>query len=105
MTDWLQAFFDRLGLPWMRQTVEPKRDNIVLASMVPRPPDAGGKVVLFEAHQDTVPVDGMTIDPWTPTVREDRIYGRGSCDIKGGMAAMLGALARLVEEKPRRRRP
>ncbi len=57
------------------------------------PPDKGGQVILFEAHQDTVPVDGMTIEPWTPTVRDGRIYGRGSCDIKGGMTAMLGALA------------
>lgn len=100
MTDWLQAFFDRLGLPWVRQTVEPKRDNIVARF---DGSGGGGKIVLFEAHQDTVPVDGMTIDPWTPTVREGRIYGRGSCDIKGGMAAMLGALARLVEEKPQQR--
>ncbi len=29
MTEWLQAFFERLSLPWMRQTVAPKRDNIV----------------------------------------------------------------------------
>ncbi len=100
MTDWLQAFFERLNLPWMRQTVEPKRDNIVARFDGSLAPDAGGKVVLFEAHQDTVPVDGMTIDPWRPTVHDGRIYGRGACDIKGGMSAMLGALARLVEEKP-----
>jgi len=60
----------------------------------------GGTLLLFEAHQDTVPVTGMTIEPWTPTVRDGRIYGRGSCDIKGGMTAMLGAFARLVEERP-----
>src|SRR5207249_11663727 len=55
---------------------------------------------LFEAHQDTVPVDGMTIPPWTPDVRDGRIYGRGSTDIKGGMAAMLAALSRLAIERP-----
>jgi acetylornithine deacetylase/succinyl-diaminopimelate desuccinylase family protein len=103
VTDWLQQFFERLSLPWQRQTVEPKRDNIVARFDGDPAPDAGGTVILFEAHQDTVPVDGMTIDPWKPTVRDGRIYGRGSCDIKGGMTAMLGALARLVAEKPRRR--
>src|SRR6185295_10160426 len=40
------------------------------------------------------------IEPFTPTVKNGRIYGRGSCDIKGGMAAMIAALARLVKEEP-----
>jgi acetylornithine deacetylase/succinyl-diaminopimelate desuccinylase-like protein len=101
MTEWLQAFFERLSLPWMRQTVAPQRDNIVARFDGNPGPAEGGRVILFEAHQDTVPVDGMTIDPWRPTVRDGRLYGRGSCDIKGGMTAMLGALARLIEEQPR----
>ena len=42
----------------------------------------------------------MTIEPWTPVVRDGRIYGRGACDIKGGMTAMLAAVARLAEERP-----
>jgi acetylornithine deacetylase len=58
---------------------------------------------MFEAHQDTVPTDGMTIDPWKPEVRDGRLYGRGSCDIKGGMTAMLSAAARLSAERPARR--
>jgi len=59
--------------------------------------------VLWDAHQDTVPVDGMTIDPFMPFVREGRLYGRGSCDVKGGMAAMLVALDRLrTSGQPRR---
>jgi acetylornithine deacetylase len=42
----------------------------------------------------------MTIEPFTPTVKDGRLYGRGSCDIKGGMAAMIAAIVRLAEEKP-----
>jgi acetylornithine deacetylase len=101
VTDYLQQWFDRHGLPWQRQTVHPQRDNIVARLDGDLPLDRPGSLLLLEAHQDTVPVDGMTIDPWTPVIRDERIFGRGSCDIKGGMTAMLGAIARLVEERPR----
>lgn len=95
VTDYLQVLFERLAVPWQRQTVEPRRDNIVARL----DGDAPGLVVL-EAHQDTVPVDDMTIDPFDPAIRDGRLYGRGSCDIKGGMAAMLAAFARLANERP-----
>lgn len=101
MTDFLQGFFTELGVPWQRQPIEPLRDNIV-ARLDGDPAD--GPILMFEAHQDTVPVDGMTIPPWTPTIEGGRLYGRGSCDIKGGMTAMLGAFERLARE-PRRGRP
>ena len=100
VTEWLQKWFEAHKLPWQRQTVEPKRDNIVARLDGDPLPEHGGKVLLFEAHQDTVPVDGMTIPPWDPQVRDGKLYGRGSCDIKGGMAAMLGAVARLAKERP-----
>ena len=50
------------------------------------------RTLLFDVHQDTVPTDGMTIDPFRPRIEDGRMWGRGSCDIKGGMAAMLVAL-------------
>jgi acetylornithine deacetylase/succinyl-diaminopimelate desuccinylase family protein len=100
VTDYLEGLFKSLELPYQRQTVEPKRDNIVARLDGAVPPSQGGPLILFEAHQDTVPVIGMTIEPWTPVVRDGRLYGRGSCDIKGGLTAMLGALARLAQEKP-----
>lgn len=101
VTDYLEALFKRLNIPSQRQTIEPKRDNIVAYVEGSRPAAQGGPLVLLEAHQDTVPVDGMTIEPWSPVVRDGRIYGRGSCDIKGGMCAMLGAVARLAAERPK----
>jgi acetylornithine deacetylase len=55
---------------------------------------------MLEAHQDTVPVEGMTIEPFAARIENGRLYGRGSCDIKGGMAAMICAVARLAREKP-----
>ncbi len=99
VTDYLERHFQRLGLPWVRQTVEPKRDNIIVR-LDAEPSSAAGPVLLLEAHQDTVPVDGMTIDPWNPAVREGRVWGRGACDIKGGLTAMLVAFTRLAAERP-----
>lgn len=100
VTDYLQGLFERVGLRWQRQIVQPRRENIVARLDGARSPESGGPLMLLEAHQDTVPVDGMTIDPWKPQVREGRLYGRGACDIKGGMSAMLGALARLADQRP-----
>jgi acetylornithine deacetylase len=59
--------------------------------------------LVFEVHQDTVPAEGMTIDPWDPLLQDDRLYGRGACDDKGPMACMLTAFARLARERPRKR--
>jgi len=100
MTDHLEALFRGLGLPVERHTVAPLRENIVTRVEGDVPPERGGRIVMLEAHQDTVPIDGMTIEPFTPTIRDGRIYGRGACDIKGGMASMLAAFARLVRERP-----
>jgi acetylornithine deacetylase len=47
--------------------------------------------LLLNGHLDTVGVDGMTIDPFEPVIREGRLYGRGAFDMKGGVAAMVEA--------------
>jgi acetylornithine deacetylase len=96
VTSYLESFFRDLGVPYERQTVVPLRDNILARWEQP----GARRTVLFEAHQDTVPTDHMTIDPFAATIESGRLYGRGACDIKGGMAAMLAAFARLVREKP-----
>ena len=103
VTKHLEQLFRSLGLPTERHTVAPQRDNIIARLDGDVPPEKGGPILMFEAHQDTVPVDGMTIEPFTPEVKDGRLYGRGSCDIKGGMAAMIAALARLAAEKPKDR--
>lgn len=59
--------------------------------------------VLIASHLDTVPVEGMEIDPFDPKIDGDRLYGRGSCDTKAGMAAAIVALERLLAEGRLRR--
>jgi acetylornithine deacetylase len=56
--------------------------------------------VIFEAHQDTVPIDGMIVEPFGAKIEGGKLYGRGACDVKAGVAVMLAAFARLVKEKP-----
>jgi acetylornithine deacetylase ArgE len=97
VTAYLESFFRDLGVSYERQTVAPGRDNIVARCEIP----GARRTLMFEAHQDTVPVDGMTIDPFAARIEGGRLFGRGACDIKGGMAAMLAAFARLVKDKPR----
>ncbi len=47
----------------------------------------GAETLLVASHLDTVPVDGMEIDPFDPIIEGDNLLGRGSCDTKAGMAA------------------
>jgi acetylornithine deacetylase len=59
--------------------------------------DSSRRIVL-EAHTDTVSVKGMTIPPFEPVIRDGKMYGRGSCDTKAGLATMMHALASLKED-------
>jgi len=54
-----------------------------------------GRSLLLNAHLDTVGVEGME-DPFGAVVEDGRLYGRGSQDMKGSLAAMLGATKALV---------
>jgi acetylornithine deacetylase/succinyl-diaminopimelate desuccinylase family protein len=54
--------------------------------------------VLFVGHSDVVPAgSGWTTDPFGATVRDGRLYGRGACDMKGGLAAVVMAMAALKD--------
>jgi len=57
-----------------------------------------GKNFVLEAHMDTVKVDNMTIDPFLPKIKEGKMFGRGACDDKGSLAAMLLAM-KLLKQK------
>jgi len=98
VSEYLVQRFAAAGISWVRQPVAPGRDNVLarLEATVPAAP-----VLLWDAHQDTVPADGMSIDPFTPLVRDGRLYGRGACDVKGGLAAMVAALEQLADAPAR----
>ncbi|WP_316012958.1 acetylornithine deacetylase [Roseobacter sp. HKCCA0434] len=60
-------------------------------------PEVAGGVIL-SGHTDVVPVDGQdwTTDPWTLTERDGRLYGRGTCDMKGFIALALAAVPDML---------
>ena len=90
-----EAELRTLGVDVRRQSAASGRDNLIATFE-----GGGASTILLEAHTDTVPVDGMTIDPFGGLIEGGKLYGRGACDVKGGGVAMFGAFRRMVMEKP-----
>ena len=58
----------------------------------------GGRRVILSGHLDVVPPGDpatWTVDPWGAEIRDGRLYGRGACDMKGGVASILAAVRAL----------
>lgn len=91
VAEYVEQFFHRAGVETFRQPVLPERYNVIarLAGRNPR------RRVVLEAHMDTVSIAGMTIEPFQPEHRDGCLFGRGSCDTKGGLAAMMHAVANI----------
>lgn len=84
-----------MGLVPTVTEVQPGRPNVVARL----PGGGGGGHLLFEAHLDTVaPSDGQ-VDPFTPRSEGDRLFGRGACDTKASIAAMLLALQSVLSRR------
>jgi acetylornithine deacetylase/succinyl-diaminopimelate desuccinylase-like protein len=77
------------------EEIEANRPNVVGRFPSDRP---GKPRILFAPHSDTVGVGGMVIDPFGGEIRDGRLWGRGSSDTKGPMAAMLWALRMLGKD-------
>jgi acetylornithine deacetylase len=82
-----------IGLRVHVTEVTPGRPNVVGVL----PGRAAGRTLMCCGHLDTVGVAGMA-RPFEPEIRNGRLYGRGAQDMKGGIASMLGAARRIVDE-------
>ncbi|MFL5614714.1 MAG: ArgE/DapE family deacylase [Gemmatimonadaceae bacterium] len=71
----------------------PGRPNVIARVGAAKP---GSRSLMLNGHIDVVGVEGMTHQPWDANVREGKLYGRGSSDMKAGVAAMCAAAARAA---------
>jgi acetylornithine deacetylase len=83
---------EALGMAVMLREPEPGRVSVI--GRLPGTQGGDGKSLMLYAHLDTVGVEGMA-DPFSGEIRDGRLYGRGAYDMKGGLAACIGAVRTL----------
>ncbi len=81
-------------LRWLE--AEPGRPSIVARRSVGDP--SGGPCLILNGHLDTVGIEGMSVDPFEAEHRDGRIFGRGSADMKSGVAALLVAALAVARD-------
>jgi acetylornithine deacetylase/succinyl-diaminopimelate desuccinylase-like protein len=95
VADFLAAVAARAGLEIEFQKVLPGRSNLIARLL---PGNNIRQTILLAPHLDTVGADGTK---FIPQRKDGRLYGRGACDTKGSVAAMLSALCELANAKSR----
>ncbi|MBA3908793.1 MAG: acetylornithine deacetylase [Rhodobacter sp.] len=90
LIDWLEGYLASHGIGSHRHWNEDRQKAALFAHVGPWEPGA----IVLSGHSDVVPIDGQTwtADPWTVTERDGRLYGRGTCDMKGFVALAIWAL-------------
>ena len=100
LIEWVEAYLDSWGVAHRRIPNADGTKSNLLATVGPM---VEGGVVL-SGHTDVVPVDGQdwSSDPFRIVERDGRLYGRGTCDMKGFLALALAAVPDLVAAGPKK---
>ena len=100
LVDWVEGYLAGHGIACHRHWNEDGTKAALFAHVGPWEEGA----VVLSGHTDVVPVDGQdwTSDPWTVVEREGRLYGRGTCDMKGFDALAIWALVEAQRRGVRR---
>ena len=100
LIDDVKAYCEQLGLT-VDLTFNDTKNKANLFVTVPAGKDADeiNHGLVLSGHTDVVPVDGQdwTSEPFTATIRGDKLYGRGACDMKGFIACALTLLPQAVK--------
>ena len=99
MGEYVANFLRVLGADVSLRHVEIGRPNVIASFMPEKPAKAH---LAFAPHLDTVSVAGMTISPFDPAIRDGKLFGRGSSDTKGPMAAALWAVREWAQSPTRK---
>ncbi len=87
MARFVKNWLDERGIQTELHDAAPNRPSVIARV----PGKGGGRSLLLNAHLDTVGVEGMA-DPFNPRIEDGRMYGRGTYDMKAGLAACMSAL-------------
>lgn len=96
LAQYVEEYLRSLGLKTELLDFLPNRPNLFAEYKV----NDKGKKFLFDGHLDTVPVGNpllWTVDPFSGTLKEGKIFGRGAADMKGSIAAFVHALETLID--------
>lgn len=94
VAQFIEKYLQKLQFKITRHKVGTNRWNILAERGV------GNTSLLWYGHMDTVPVYGnWHTDPFSLTEKKDKLYGLGACDMKGGIAALLAAVADIDPTK------
>ena len=95
LIEFVEDYLDGWGVPHFRVDYEVNKKTNLFATIGP---DVAGGIVL-SGHTDVVPVDGQpwTSNPFELTERGERLYGRGTCDMKGFLAVCLAEVPNFLK--------
>ncbi|MBJ7614403.1 MAG: M20 family metallopeptidase [Candidatus Dormibacteraeota bacterium] len=95
IADYIETRCTSWGLDVERQEVLPGRPNVVIRLSVP----GAQQTMLLETHMDTVALEPMGAGGLHPVLDSGAVHGRGACDAKGSLAAMMLAIEALVSRR------
>lgn len=93
ISNYICHFIKKLKIDCEYQEVLPNRKNIIAYIK-----GTSKKTLLIDCHMDTVDVASMKISPFKPVIKYNKLYGRGACDDKGPMAAILRAMQIIISK-------
>jgi len=97
----IQSQLDPLGFDC--EVIDCGPDTFRVKNLWAKRSGSSGQTLAFAGHVDVVPTGPLsqwTSDPFTPTHRDGKLYGRGACDMKASLAAMVVATQEFLKETP-----